>query len=87
MRRTIKILLSIPKTIYFNFRYLPIRRALKLPIWLAPNVRVKNMYKGGIDGDLNKMGMIHIGYHEADGGFFEIGKAFCHLWYNKDCVF
>lgn len=53
MRRTIKILLSIPKTIYFNFRYLPIRQALKLPIWLAPNVRVKNMYKGGIDGDLN----------------------------------
>ena len=83
MRRTIKILLSIPKTIYFNFRYLPIRRALKLPIWLAPNVRVKNMYKGGIDGDLNKIGMIHIGYHEADA--VDVYSAHTILDVHKGC--
>lgn len=83
MRRAIKILLSIPKTIYFNFRYLPIRQALKLPIWLAHNVRVKSMYKGGIDGDLNKMGMIHIGYHEADA--VDVYSAHTILDVHKGC--
>lgn len=35
----IEILRSLPKTIYFNFKYLPIRQALHLPIILyRPNL-------------------------------------------------
>lgn len=37
----INIVLSIPKTIYFNFRYLPFKQAIKLPIWLTYNTFVK----------------------------------------------
>lgn len=68
MGRTLKILFSIPRTLFFNFRYLPIRQAIKLPIWLAPNVRVRHLTQGGII--LKGMAhpcLIRIGFHEADG--------------------
>lgn len=62
----IKILLSIPKTIYFNFRFLPIKQAIKLPICVAYNVNTK--LRGG--GEINitsslKLGMIRIGFHNV----------------------
>lgn len=61
----IKILLSIPKTIYFNFRFLPIKQAIKLPICVAYNVNTK--LRGGeitITSSL-KLGMIRIGFHNV----------------------
>lgn len=37
----LKILLAVPKTIWFNFRYLPFIQAIHLPIWIAPNCKIK----------------------------------------------
>lgn len=67
MARFLKILFSIPKTIYFNLRYLPFCQAIKLPVWIATNVRVRNMYRGGIKLESFSIGKVRIGYHEADG--------------------
>lgn len=68
MSRLTKIIFSIPKTIWFNFRYLPISMAIRLPIWIATNVRIRRMKRGCII--LNKrnisLGIIRIGYHVAD---------------------
>ena len=36
----LNILVSIPKTIAFNFRYLPFSQAIKLPIWVASNCKI-----------------------------------------------
>jgi len=68
MNRKLKVILSIPKTIWFNLRYLPILQALKLPVWIANNVRIKELHRGCIvlTGNI-KIGLIRIGYHEADG--------------------
>lgn len=68
MSRLTKIVFSIPKTIWFNFRYLPISKALRLPIWIAPNVRVRRMKRGCIvlNNPRISLGMIRIGYHVAD---------------------
>lgn len=68
MGRILKILLSLPRTICFNFRYLPLSTAIKLPIWLAPNVRITSIKKGEIilNGDARPF-LIRIGFHEADG--------------------
>lgn len=57
------ILLSIPRTIYFNFKYLPFKQAKKLPIWIANNVRIYNM-KGKIilPNDIH-LAMIRLGFH------------------------
>jgi len=63
-----EIVYSIPKTIYFNFRHLPFRQAIKLPIWLIYNSSVK--IGGGkiiISGEI-KTAMIRIGFHKVPIG-------------------
>lgn len=67
IRRILSIILAIPKTIYFNLRYLPLRQAIHLPIWLATNVRIRNMYRGGIVIETStRTAMIRIGFHQVD---------------------
>jgi acetyltransferase-like isoleucine patch superfamily enzyme len=39
----IKMILGLPKTLYFNFYYLPFWKAVRLPIRVAPNVKIKSM--------------------------------------------
>lgn len=45
MTKKIHILCSLPRTIFFNFKYLPFRQAKKLPIWIANNVRIYKKVK------------------------------------------
>ena len=67
VRRILSIILAIPQTICFNLRYLPLRQAIHLPVWLATNVRVRNMYRGGMIIDAPaRMAMIRIGFHQVD---------------------
>lgn len=66
MNRILQILFSIPRSIWFNFRYLPIKQAVKIPIWIAPNTHIRNMWRGGIILNNPTFNSIHIGYHIAD---------------------
>lgn len=66
IKKFFSVLISAPRTIWFNFRYLPISQAIKLPIWLAPNVRIKNMYRGGMILESPRFNSSHIGFHIAD---------------------
>ncbi len=67
MNRFVKILFSLPRTIWFNIRYIPLKQAIKFPIWIANNVRIKNMYRGGIVvANDATLGLIRIGYHKVD---------------------
>lgn len=59
----IKIILSIPKTIWFNFTTLPIKQAIKLPIWIAPNVRIYQNKGKIILPKCISFAMIRIGFH------------------------
>lgn len=62
----LEILFSIPKTIYFNFRHLPFRQALKLPIWITYKSEFCIGGKCGISilGNVNTA-MIRIGFHKV----------------------
>ena len=66
MNRLFKIACALPRTVWFNLRYLPLRQALKLPVWLAPNVRVKRMHRGGMRLGVVRTGIVRFGFHEAD---------------------
>lgn len=60
----LNILVSIPKTIAFNFRYLPFSQAIKLPIWVASNCKIS--IKGKIVlMQTPSLAMIRIGYHKV----------------------
>ena len=68
MGRLSSIILSIPRTVWFNFRFLPLKYAIKLPIWIANNVRIRNLRRGGIILNSNDIhpGLIRIGYHKVE---------------------
>ena len=65
MGKLYSALLGIPKTIWFNFRYLPIKQAIKLPFIFAGNVRFRKL--SGIVKIIDEKnittGMIRIGFH------------------------
>ncbi len=39
---------GVVKSIWFNFRYVPIPLALKIPVILSSNVEIRNCHRGGI---------------------------------------
>lgn len=57
---------AVPRSVWFNFRWLPWGQALKLPVWIAPNVRVKSMWRGGMVLADARFNSCHIGFHCAD---------------------
>lgn len=57
-----EIILSIPRVIYFNFRHLPLKTALKLPVWVHYKASVRCNGQVVILGKIN-VAMIRIGFH------------------------
>lgn len=58
--------LSIPKTIYFNFRYLPLSQAIKLPIWVRYNTKIRMGGKIKLNISTSpSLAMIRIGFHKV----------------------
>ncbi|NNJ93081.1 MAG: acyltransferase [Gammaproteobacteria bacterium] len=54
-------LLGLPKTIYFNFKYLPFNKALSLPVFISHRVWLKKC-AGKIELASYKMASVKIGY-------------------------
>lgn len=46
--KLIKYLLSIPKTILFNFKVFSFKTAIKLPVFIAYNVKLDEYYRNCI---------------------------------------
>lgn len=59
----LKIVMSFPKTVWFNFRYLPISASVKLPIWIHYSCKY-NVWRGGLKlPNKCQPAMIRIGFH------------------------
>ena len=65
MMKKWEIIRSMPKTIWFNFKYLPIRQAIKLPIWVTYKSRINIKGKIIIDVKSVKPAMIRFGFHRV----------------------
>ena len=61
--------LLLPKNIYFNFRVLPVRQAVKLPFFINYGVKIKEVHRGVIElkSDRISKGMISIGRGGSEG--------------------
>ena len=59
------LLFSVPKTIWFNFRYLPMKQAKKLPIWIHYGTNIE-IHGGKIILPLNVSIAIRIGFHRVE---------------------
>ena len=75
---------GLPKTIYFNFKYLPIKQAIKLPIFLSHHVRLWEM-EGIVEihSPRISMGMITIGFENV--GIFD-SRYSRTIWKNQGGV-
>ena len=61
---------TVAKTVYVNFHYLPVRDAIKLPIWIAGDVKLGKLgSKGCLTLGLKKTGTVRFGF----GGSFNLG--------------
>ncbi|HAR84937.1 hypothetical protein IO99_05000 [Clostridium sulfidigenes] len=70
MRRLYLIIRAIPKTIYFNFKYLPFKKAIKLPIIVSHRVwLMKSRGNVNINSNVIKPAMIKLGFGEV--GIFD----------------
>ena len=68
-----KFIMSVPKTIYINFKCFNIRDAIKLPITCGYNVILKEIHKGCFEFDEPiKRNMCSIGMNE---GSFRMGAG------------
>ena len=75
-------ILDLPKTIYFNFKVFPFTIAIKLPILVSRNMKVKNLHRGSIEinSDIRRF-MVKIGIGGSEGqignekGFWSINKG------------
>ena len=62
MNKKLKFVLSIPKTLYVNFRYLPFKQAVKLPICISYDCTFKARRRGIVREKQPQTGMITIGF-------------------------
>lgn len=77
MSKYLIMLISIPKTIYFNLKYLKLYQAIKLPIFVSYKTKFKTL-KGSIEVPSNaNLGTIKIGF--GDVGIFDKQKRRTYL--------
>lgn len=81
LRIFIMIIFCLPKTLYFNFRVFPFSVAIKLPVLISLNVKIKEIYRNCIDVRCSviKPAMIKLGFGGSDaiisnGGLIFLNK-------------
>lgn len=67
LRNILVMIISMPKTLYFNFHYFEIKKAFKLPIFVSYKVKLKKMGDKGSIICPNKIMSIKFGF--SDGSF------------------
>lgn len=73
-------MLSIPKTIYINFRVFDFRTALKFPIICSSSVRIENLPRYGIKiCDEPLFGMIKLGISQGSFSGGRNGRSFLYI--------
>lgn len=75
--------LNLRKTLIVNFRFLPFRQVLRLPIHVRGPLKVYGHGKITIDAPVHS-GMIRLGYN---GDLFSATKGGAQLWLNGEIVF
>ncbi len=79
--RAVRLLRSLPKTIYFNFHYLNFSQAIKLPIWVSHRVAF-GCLGGRVEIGECRSGIVQIGF-DRTGMFDENVQS---VWHISGCI-
>lgn len=87
LSKLIKVIISMPKTIYFNFRILPFKEASKLPFFISYNTQVGEIHRDvvRINNGISRF-MIKIGFGGSKG-VYSNGKGYISFGKNAKVVF
>lgn len=68
MKDKLKYIFSLPKTIWFNLRTLPLKQAIHLPIFISNDTKIYGCYRGSfhLKGRIST-GSVRIGFWEGAG--------------------
>lgn len=78
MNKFFEKIIDIPKTLYFNFYYLPFEKAIKLPLYVSHTIKIKNMGKrGSLYLNEVKRGIVKIGVSK---GSYSLGIGQTGWW-------
>lgn len=74
-------------SLYINFRVLPLKQAMRMPIQIKWNTKIQNISKGSIeiDADIIAHNMIRIGYR--GGKFLHSGKTYIDIVNGGKAIF
>ena len=76
--RVLKILISLPKTIFFNFATLPFRTAIRLPVLVSYNVKLIKLKRNVIRFEKKpRFAAVHIGFGGSAGVIANRHGAIC----------
>ena len=62
MNKYLELFFSIPKTLYFNFRVLPLNQAVKIPILIHYNTKLINIHKNVVQLGCDRFGTVRYGF-------------------------
>lgn len=73
----LELVLSIPKTLYFNFKVLPIKRAIKIPFIVSHNIKLKGINRKTfiVENETLSFASSRIGFEYTVGAFQESKKG------------
>lgn len=84
LRKLFRQLLSLPKTVYFNFKVLELKYAIKLPFYIDKDIRFGKLYKDIVKLNFEpKRFSIKFGEQVVDGipentkGYVSMSKDSC----------
>lgn len=87
IRELIRNFKSLPKTIYFNYKTLPIKKAIKLPIYIDFDIKLGKLYKNVIQLPENiETYQIKLGKYSLDD-VPEINKGYITMARNSKIIF
>ena len=69
IKKLVRCVISLPKSIYFCFRYLPFNQAIRIPILIAYDTNITQMRGGGINKFLKDNNLIVEGILEQPFNF------------------
>lgn len=87
IKKILKIIRDLPKSIYVNFKCLPAKEAIYLPIRVRWNVKIGEIHKNSIKIDSEKLtfSMIELGYRGAK--FISDDKMYLSIKENSQIIF
>lgn len=87
LRKLLIYILSIPKTVYFNFVCFPFKIAIRFPVLISYRVYIRNIHRGGIKIDgYPSFGYLKFGFYDGSFDMARFSRSFLNISNNGTII-